>query len=87
MPPAAMSIGCTWRRTSCSISASLWPRATVSARAAVFELTMVAAASVAPAMSDAVVNAAVIRIASLPSSSAVPHLLAAILLRRRRAPN
>jgi hypothetical protein len=55
MPPAAMSIGCTCRRTTCSISAS------VSARAAVVALSVAKA-------SAAVMNAAVHRIATLPST-------------------
>src|SRR5439155_719408 len=62
MPPAAMSIGCTCRRTTCSISAS------VSARA------VAAALSVAKA-SAAVMNAVVHRIPSPPSCSALSAAL------------
>jgi hypothetical protein len=58
MPPAAISIGCTWRRTVCSISAS------VSARAGATAESMTEAANAS------VITRAVIRIACLPSPCA-----------------
>jgi hypothetical protein len=72
MPPAAMSIGCTWRRTVCSISASLSARAAGCARSPVLVCArtvvpvlmkaVLATASVAQATIAAVVTAAVRRI-------------------------